>query len=125
MDALFQDIRYALRILRMSSGLTGVSVLTLALGIVGTTLVFTAYNATMWQPLPVKEPEALAVLNRHLRRGGESSQFTVSDYQRIVEQNRVFSGVAAEGQYDTVLAQFPDLKTGRLDEPRQALVKLV
>lgn len=48
MDALFQDIRYALRILRMSPGLTGVSVLILALGIVGTTLVFTAYNAMMY-----------------------------------------------------------------------------
>jgi hypothetical protein len=69
MDALFQDIRYALRILRMSPGLAGVSVLTLALGIVGTFLVFTAYNATMGQPLPVKEPERLAVLNRQFRKG--------------------------------------------------------
>src|SRR5215469_16865548 len=103
MDALFQDIRYALRILRKSPGFTSVSVLTLALGIVGTTLVFTAYNATMWQPLPVKEPERLAVLDRHLRKGGENSQFTTSDYQRIGEHNHVFSGVAAEGQYDTVL----------------------
>jgi len=125
MDALFQDIRYALRILRMSPGLTGVSVLTLALGIVGTTLVFTAYNATMWQPLPVKEPQRLAVLNRQFRKGGESSQFTLGDYQRISEGNGLFSGVAAEGQYDTVLAQFPDLQSGKLDEPRQALVKLV
>src|SRR5215469_7429100 len=125
MNALLQDIRYALRILGMSPGLTGVSVLTLALGIVGTTLVFTAYNAMMWQPLPVKEPERLAVLNRQFRKGGESSQFTLGDYRRIREGNGVFSGVAAEGQYDTVLAQFPDLQSGKLDEPRQALVKLV
>ena len=125
MDALFQDIRYTLRILRMSPGLTGVSVLTLALGIVGTTLVFTAYNATMWQPLPVTEPERLTVLDRQFRKGGESSQFTLGDYRRIREGNGVFSGVAAEGQYATVLAQFPDLQNRKLDEPRQALVKLV
>jgi predicted permease len=125
MDTLLQDLRYALRILRLTPGFTTVSVLTLALGIVGTTLVFTAYNATMWQPLPVKEPERLAILHRHFRKGGESSQFTTSDYRWIGEHNRVFPAVAAEGQYDTVLAQFPDLQSGRFDEPRQALVKLV
>ena len=125
MDTLLQDIRYALRILRMAPGFTSVSVLTLALGIVGTTLVFTAYNATMWQPLPVTEPERLTILDRQFRKGGESSQFTMSDYRWIGEHNLVFSGVAAEGQYDTVLAQFPDLQSGKFDEPRQALVKLV
>ena len=125
MDALFQDIRYALRILRMTPGFTSVSVLTLALGIVGTTLVFTAYSAVMLQPLPAREPERLTVLHRHFRKGGESSQFTIGDYRRIGEHNGVFPAVAAEGQYDTVLAQFPDLQSGRFDEPRQALVKLV
>jgi predicted permease len=125
MDPLFQDIRYALRILRMTPGFTSVSVLTLALGIVGTTLVFTAYSAVMLQPLPAREPERLTVLYRHFRKGGESSQFTIGDYRRIGEHNGVFPAVAAEGQYDTVLAQFPDLQSGRFDEPRQALVKLV
>lgn len=125
MDALVQDIRYALRILRMTPGFTSVSVLTLALGIVGTTLVFTAYSAVMLQPLPAREPERLTVLHRHFRKGGESTQFTIGDYRRIGEHNGVFPAVAAEGQYDTVLAQFPNLQSGRFDEPRQALVKLV
>lgn len=125
MDTLLQDIRYALRILRMSPGFSIASVLTLALGIVGTTLVFTAYNATMLQPLPVKEPEHLTVLHRRLRKGGESSQFTSDDYRRISYHSRVFPALAAEGDYDTVLAQFADPQSGKFDEPRQALVKLV
>ena len=125
MDSLLQDIRYALRVLRNSPGFTVVSVLTLALGIVGTTLVFNAYNATMWQPLPVQAPERLGVLQRHFRKGGENRDFSLDDYRRIRESSRVFSGVVAEGEYETVLAQLPELRSGKLEEPRQILVKLV
>ena len=79
MDHLFQDIRYALRILRNSPGFTVVSVLTLALGIVGTTIVFNGYNATVWQPLPASDPSHVSVLERHLRKGGVVSEFSTAD----------------------------------------------
>ena len=46
MDRLLQDVRCGVRVLHNSPGFTAVAVLTLALGIVGTTLVFNAYNAT-------------------------------------------------------------------------------
>jgi predicted permease len=125
MDSIFQDVRYALRVLRKSPGFTTVSILTLALGIVGTTLVFNAYNATVWEPLPVKEPQRLAILDRHLRKGGENAQFSIDDYRRLSDHTRLLSGVAAEGSYETVLGELPSLATGKLDEPRQALIKAV
>ena len=125
METLLQDVRYGLRVLRNAPGFTAVSVLTLALGIVGTTLVLNAYDATVWRPLPVKEPERLGILKRMLKKGGERDQFSLGDYRRIREDSRAFSGVAAEDQYDTVLAQLPDLQSGKLGEPKQALVKLV
>ena len=67
--------------------------------------MFNAYNATVWQPLPVHEPQHLAVLERHYRKGGLSSQFSIDDYRRIHDNTRTLSAVAAEGEYDTVLAQ--------------------
>src|ERR1051326_7084645 len=96
MDSALQDIRYALRILRKSPGFTVVSVLTLALGIVGTVLVFNVYSATMWQPLPARDPQNLAVLERHYRKGGKNTEFTLDDYRRIRNHSHGFSGVAAE-----------------------------
>ncbi len=125
MESLLQDIRCGVRVLRNSPGFTTVAVLTLALGIVGTTLVFNAYNATAWRPLPVKDPERLTILQRRLVQGGYHAQFSLADYRRIREHSRTLSSVAAEGDYDTVLAQLPDLASGKFAEPRQTLIKLV
>jgi hypothetical protein len=120
MDTALQDIWYALRVLRKSPGFTAVSVLTLALGIAGVTFVFTAYSATVWQPLPAQDPGRLIVLARHLRTGGSDPEFSMLDYRRMSDRSPEFSGMAAEGQYDTVLAQFPDPASGRIGEPQQA-----
>ncbi|HKV81790.1 MAG TPA: ABC transporter permease [Candidatus Sulfotelmatobacter sp.] len=125
MERLMQDVRCGVRVLRKSPGFTAMAVLTLALGIVGTTLVFNAYDATAWRPLPAKDPEKLTILQRRLLKGGNRAQFSLADYQNIREHSRTFSGVAAEDGYDTVLAQLPDLATGKFAEPRQALIKLV
>ena len=125
MESLLQDVRCGVRVLRNSPGFTAVAVLTLALGIVGTTLVFNAYNATAWRPLPAKDPERLTILQRKLLKGGYRAQFSLPGYRHLREHSRTFSSVAAEDGYDTVLAQLPDLATGKFAEPRQSLIKLV
>jgi predicted permease len=125
MENLLQDVRCGIRVLRNSPGFTTVAVLTLALGIVGTTLVFNAYNATAWRPLPAADPQSLTILERRLMKGGSRTQFSLEDYRQIREHARTFCGAAAEGGYDTVLAQLPDLASGKFAEPRQTLIKLV
>lgn len=125
MESLLQDLRCGIRVLRNSRGFTTVAVLTLALGIVGTTLVFNAYNATAWRPLPARDPQRLTILERRLVKGGSRTQFSLDDYHDIREHARTLLGVAAEGGYDTVLAQLPDVASGKFAEPRQTLIKLV
>lgn len=58
-DDLTRDLRYAVRQLRRSPGLTAVALLALALGIGATTTVFTVVNAILVRPLPFHRAEQL------------------------------------------------------------------
>src|SRR5947209_3370152 len=59
MQNLVGNIRYALRQFRLSPVFTGAAVLTLALGIGGTTAIFTLIHAVMLRSLPVSDPARL------------------------------------------------------------------
>src|SRR5713226_2248183 len=59
MQNLLGNFRYALRQFRRSPVFTATAVLTLALGIGGTTAIFTLIHAVMLRSLPVADPSAL------------------------------------------------------------------
>jgi predicted permease len=59
MHKLFSNLRYAMRQFRESPVFTAAAVLTLALGIGGTTAIFTLLNAVMLRSLPVSDPGRL------------------------------------------------------------------
>ncbi len=59
MGNLFRDLVYALRKFGSARAFTATAVLTLALGIGGTTAIFTLIHAVMLKSLPVGDPSRL------------------------------------------------------------------
>jgi predicted permease len=59
METTLGSIRYALRQFRLSPVFTAAAVLTLSVGIGGTTAIFTLMNAVMLRSLPVTDPASL------------------------------------------------------------------
>jgi putative ABC transport system permease protein len=104
MEAFGQDVRYAVRMLRRSPAFTAAAVLSLALGIGATTMVFSALYGIVIEPFPYKSPETLMSVNvRDDRGGGFGSSYFVEDYLDLEAQARVFDGVIVSTISDVLM----------------------
>ena len=107
--ALWQDLRYATRKLRLDPVFTTVCVLSLALGIGANTAIFQLIDAVRMRTLPVPHPQDLAVirptnLSTTGRQTGRYGYLTNPIWEQIRAQQRGFSGVFAFGNQSFNLA---------------------
>jgi predicted permease len=65
LDDFSQDVRFALRMLRKNRGFAVVALLTLALGVGATTVMFTVVNGVLLKPLPYPDPDKLVAVHGH------------------------------------------------------------
>src|SRR4030095_17099680 len=59
LDALLQDLRFAFRLMRKSKGFSLFAAGSLAVSIGAITLAFSAVNAFVWKPLPIRDPASV------------------------------------------------------------------
>ncbi len=70
-ERIANDLRFGFRLLRKNPLFSAIAILTLALGIGGSTAVFSVVDGIMLRPLPFPEPNALvSVWADYTRRGG-------------------------------------------------------
>ncbi|HKP86135.1 MAG TPA: ABC transporter permease [Blastocatellia bacterium] len=95
MRTLWQDARYAVRLMAKTPGITALAVLALALGIGANTAIFSLVNAVLLRPLPgVEAPDRLVQFER-LQGGKIQYNFGYPDYLDYKEQGESLTGVAA------------------------------
>jgi putative ABC transport system permease protein len=87
---LGQDVRYGLRQLRRNPGFTAVVVLTLALGIGATTVIFSLFNAVFLRPLPVRHPEELVRLVTNVPKIGMVGYLRYTYYKALEARSKSF-----------------------------------
>jgi len=90
-ESTTQDIRYALRMMRSSAGLTALAVLTLALGIGATIAIFSIIYALALRSLPVQQPDQLV----EVARADETNLHSYAEWKLFRDRQDIFSGVLA------------------------------
>jgi putative ABC transport system permease protein len=94
-ETCWQDLRFALRMVRKNPGFTAVSVLTLALGIGANTAIFSVVYAVLLKPLPcAKSEEVFNVFQQQGRDETPHLAWSYPNFKELSEQNHVFSAVA-------------------------------
>ena len=90
-ETLIQDTRYGWRVLHKSPGFAVTAVLTMALGIGASAVVFAALNAIILRPLNVPQSESLYSIHRSDTIANQS----YPDYLDLRDRNRSFEDLAA------------------------------
>jgi putative ABC transport system permease protein len=104
MTAFLQDLRYGLRMLLKSPGVSIMATIALALGIGANTAIFSVVNAVLLRPLPFWNSEALmSVFEKDQTRGVFRGSYSYPNFFDLREQNHVFEHVAAYHDNDFIM----------------------
>jgi predicted permease len=101
LDSLVQDVRFAIRSLRRTAGLTAFVVVTLALGIGMTSAMFSMVDALIFRPYPV--PHAGDVVSLvGTTHDSMIEDFSYREYLDIREKTKSYDGVIAYASMQAV-----------------------
>lgn len=94
MSVLFNDLRYAARMLLNNPGFTVAVVLTLALAIGVNTAMFSLVNTIVFTPLPFENADRLVSLFRDPMEGSDLEVFSYPDYLDYRDRSDIFEELA-------------------------------
>ncbi|HXA50176.1 MAG TPA: ABC transporter permease [Candidatus Acidoferrum sp.] len=95
LDQFAADIRFGLRNLAKTRSFAAIAVGSLALGIGGSTAMYSVIYAVILDPFPYKDPDHLMSVTVQGQRGGNGSYYPIDAFLDIAERNPVFDGVIA------------------------------
>lgn len=88
MEAVTQDLKYALRSLRKSPGFSTLAALTLALGIGAATALFSVANGVLLAPLPYDDPDEVVTIWATWDNFPDKTWLAVDEFQLIHQETR-------------------------------------
>ena len=97
---IFQDIRLAFRLLKRTPSTTVIAVISIALSVAATSVVFTAIKAVLIAPFPYAHPERLVQIRTEFGNRSEPSIVDWgfwNDAQEIAQRTRTLASVAVYG----------------------------
>src|SRR6266513_650485 len=100
-ETCWQDLRFAVRVLRNNPGFTAAAVLAIALGVGINVGIFSVMNGAALRLLPIPRAEQVVSVSQIFHRRtirnthGETSMFSYPEYLDYREHNHVFSGLLA------------------------------
>jgi predicted permease len=100
-ENLVQDVRYAVRSLRRTPGLTAFVVITLALGIGMTAATFSMVDGLIFRPYPVPNPGGVVTLVS-TTHDSNFDDFSYREYLDIRDKTKSYGGVIASADMQAV-----------------------
>jgi putative ABC transport system permease protein len=94
LETLFQDLRFALRLVRKNPGFTLIAVLTLALGMGATTTIFSVVNSVLLRPLPYQNHDRLLRV-QETHPGAVGSGVTFATFLDLEREARTVENASA------------------------------
>jgi predicted permease len=101
LDSLVQDLRFAIRSLRRTAGLTAFVVITLALGIGMTSATFSMVDALIFRPYPVPHAGTVVTLAATTHES-KFEEFSYREYLDIRDNTKSYDGVIAYADMQAV-----------------------
>jgi predicted permease len=115
MRNLYQDLRFAIRMLAKNLGFTLVAILTLALGIGANTAIFSVINSLLLHPHGIAHPDRLvAIRARYEKLNLKNIVISAPDFAFVRDNKQVFAASAIEqaGSFNYTGSDWPQRLRG-------------